>query len=71
MEKLTSKPIAKLTTTEIIAALPYSNLEKALMAIDKNIYGPKDESLLTNAYQTIREVALEEYTTQVNLILNG
>lgn len=71
LEKLTNTPIAKLTTTEIINTLLHSNLEKALMGIDKNIYGPKDESLLTGAYQAIKEAAQEEYKTKVNLISNG
>ncbi len=71
LEKLTGEPFTKLTTTEIVSLLKYSNVETALMAIDRNIYGPKDESLLTDAYQTIKGIAQNEYTNKVNLIVHG
>lgn len=71
LEKLTGEPYTKLTTTEIVSLLKYSNVETALTAIDRNIYGPKDDSLLTDAYQTLKDISQEEYTIKVNLIAHG
>ncbi len=71
LEKLNGKPFTKFTTTEIVSLLRYSNAETALMAIDRNIYGPKDDSLLSDAYQTIKDIAQNEYTNKVNLIAHG
>lgn len=71
LEKLNGEPFTKLTTTEIVSLLKYPNVETALMAIDKNIYGPKDDSLLSDAYQTIKDIAQNEYTNKVNLIAHG
>ncbi|VAW28478.1 hypothetical protein MNBD_BACTEROID06-1305, partial [hydrothermal vent metagenome] len=65
LEKLNGEPFTKLTTTEIVSLLKYPNVETALMAIDKNIYGPKDDSLLSDAYQTIKDIAQNEYTNKV------
>lgn len=72
LEKLKGEPYTKLTTKEIAYILTSSkDVEIALIAIDKNIYGPKDESLLENAYTSIKEIALNEYKTKVNQILHG
>ncbi len=71
MEKLKNEPYTKLTTKEITRVLKNKITEKALIAIDKNIYGPKDESLLENAYSSIREIAIHEYNDKVNQISNG
>jgi len=71
LEKLKGEPFTKLTTTEIVSLLKFSNVEISLMAIDRNIYGPKDESLLSDAYQAIKDIAQNEYMNKVNLIVHG
>ena len=71
LEKLTSQPYSKLTTKEIVAKSKHTNMEAALMAIDRNIYGPKDESLLTEAYLQIKQIVIAEYNNKVNEIANG
>ncbi len=71
LEKLKNEPYTKLTTKEIVKISKSGILEKALLAIDKNIYGPKDESLLSDAYQSIKEIAQQEFDNKVNQIQNG
>jgi hypothetical protein len=71
LEKLKDEPYTKLTTREIVEMSQKSNIEEALVAIDKNIYGPKDKSLLKDAYQSIRDIAVEEYKETVREITNG
>lgn len=71
VEKLTSEPYTKLTTKEIVEISTSKEIKEALFAIDKNIYGPKDESLLPVAYQSIREIAQQVYINKVNQIKNG
>jgi len=70
LEKLSKQPYSKLTTKEIVAKSKHSEMEAALMAIDRNIYGPKDESLLSDAYYQIKQIATTEYNDQVNQITN-
>ncbi len=71
LEKLLDKPFTKLTSKEITSLLTQENLGNSLIAIDRNIYGPKDESLLSDAYENIKEVAKNEYLNKVNQIANG
>ena len=71
VEKLKGIPFTKLTTKEITKASSEREIEEALIAIDKNIYGPKDKTLLAKAYQDIRKVAIDEYHDKVNNITNG
>jgi len=65
LEKLKKEPFTKLTTKEISAIINQSDLEKSLISIDRNIYGPKDESLLDDAYSHIKALAIEEYMNQI------
>ncbi|MCF6360331.1 MAG: hypothetical protein L3J29_06150 [Cyclobacteriaceae bacterium] len=71
LEKLKAEPFTKLTTKEIVELLNQPKAKDALMAIDRNIYGPKDESLLLDAYKAIKSIAELEYTNKVKLITNG
>ncbi len=71
LEKLINSPFTKLTSKEITSILNHKNLESSLIAIDRNIYGPKDESLLSEAYQNIKEIAQHEYLNKVNQLANG
>jgi hypothetical protein len=71
LEKLKKSPFTKLTTKEIVIVLKNVTIETALTDIDKNIYGPKDSSLLENAYKVIKNLAIDEYNTKVNQILHG
>ncbi len=71
LEKLKKEPFTKLTTKEISAVINRNDLEKSLISIDRNIYGPKDESLLNDAYSHIKALAIEEYINKVNQITNG
>ncbi len=71
LEKLKEAPYTKLTTKEIVRISDNSTLEIALINIDKNIYGPKDQSLLENAYQSIKDIALLEFNNKVNQVLHG
>lgn len=71
LEKLKGDPYTKLTTKEIVNISMKKKIEVALTNIDKNIYGPKDESLLNDAYKAIREMAVNEYNDKVNQIIHG
>ena len=71
LEKLLNKPFTKLTTKEITSIIQHDEVGISLIDIDKNIYGPKDETLLGNAYATIKEMAISTYNTKVNQIING
>lgn len=70
MEATSKTPYSKLTTKEICNINNSNSLEKALHDIDRNIYGPKDESLLDNAYKEIEKQAIIEYKNQLE-VLNG
>lgn len=71
IQKLKGLPFTTLTTKEIVHMSSEIEIEEALIAIDKNIYGPKDATLLTNAYQDIRKMAMDEYHDKVNQITHG
>ncbi len=71
LEKLTRQPYTTFTTKEITALLTQQEIETALHAIDRNIYGPKDESLLKDAYATLEQQAVSTYTNQVNKVKHG
>lgn len=71
IESVTSQPYQKLTTKEIIAQIKDNKLEEALMAIDRNIYGPKEATLLPNAYSIIRDLAIRLYNEKLEEIENG
>lgn len=71
MEKVTANPYKKLTTKEIIQIASDTSIEEALKNIDRNIYGPKDETLLANAYQKIKETASNSYHQKLDEIANG
>lgn len=71
IESVTSQPYQKLTTKEIIAQTKDTSLEEALMAIDRNIYGPKEAVLLPKAYATIRSLANRLYNEKLEEIENG
>jgi len=71
LEKLKKAPYTKLTTKEIGEIFEDKKIVIALMDIDKNIYGPKDESLLENAYSIIKENAVNEFNHEVTQIING
>lgn len=71
LEKLKKAPYTKLTTKEIASISGDKEMTSALMDIDKNIYGPKDESLLESAYSTIKGNAINEFNHEVNQITNG
>lgn len=71
LEKLMDQPFTKLTTKEITSIIQHDEVGISLINIDKNIYGPKDESLLDAAYGTIKEMAISTYNDKVNQIING
>lgn len=71
IELITGKPYQKLTTKEIVTQIKEKDLEEALIAIDRNIYGPKDDSLLASAYATIRGLASRLYNEKLEEIANG
>ncbi len=71
LEKLQQQPFTKLTTKEIVSLLKQPTTEKSLMAIDRNIYGPKNKSLLKEAYEAIKSIAQAIYIEKITTITNG
>ncbi|MCB0496077.1 MAG: hypothetical protein KDC79_08060 [Cyclobacteriaceae bacterium] len=71
METVSDAPYKKLTSKEIIQITKDKSIEEALIHIDRNIYGPKDESLLADAYQKIKEMAIRSYHQKIEEISNG
>lgn len=71
MESVSEHPYKKLTTKELIDILKDKTVEDALKNIDRNIYGPKDETLLAGSYEQIRETAVYSYHRKLEEVSNG
>lgn len=71
LEKLLSKPYTKLTSKEILAQSNAKELKDHLNVIDRNIYGGVQSTHTKEAFEFLKEYAIECYNIKREMIKNG